>query len=71
MIKKYFSTLRLFRQVRGFGQAALADRVGISQAMLSFLENRRRRPSPALRARLARVLGLPADELFPPNEAPK
>ena len=55
--------LKEARDERGWTQAALAARLGVSQGYVALLESGRRQPSDALRRRLARVLQLPATSL--------
>jgi len=62
------SSLRITRILRGYLQAEIAGRCGVSQSYFSRLEVGRERPSLALRRKLSRVLGLPAAVLFPPED---
>lgn len=55
--------LKEARDERGWTQATLAARLGLSQGYVALLESGRRKPSDALRRRLARVLQLPATSL--------
>jgi transcriptional regulator with XRE-family HTH domain len=55
--------LKEARDERGWTQATLAARLGVSQGYVALLESGRRQPSDALRRRLARVLQLPATSL--------
>ena len=55
--------IRDARDAKGWTQAGLATRLGVSQGYVALLEQGVRRPSDALRRRLARVLQLPATSL--------
>ena len=57
--------LRLARLRSGAPQFVLAKRARLAASRLSVLERGYDEPSDAERATLARVLGLPAEELFP------
>lgn len=52
------------RKRQGLSQAALARRTGIHPAAISQLETGTAHPWPGWKARLARALGVPGDELF-------
>jgi len=60
--------LRSAREAKGWTQQETAEKLGVSQAYLSLLESRRRRPSPRLLNRLARVFDWPATALPPRHE---
>ena len=51
--------LKQYRHDQGFTQNAIANKVGISIAFYSMIENNRRRPSAAVARRIAEVLGFP------------
>lgn len=55
--------IRDAREARGLTQADLAERAGVAQAYLSYLEQDQREPSLSIAARLARELGIALDEL--------
>ena len=56
--------LREMRQRRGWTQAQLAERVEVSRQTINYVENGTYCPSTYLALRLARVLGVPFEELF-------
>jgi transcriptional regulator with XRE-family HTH domain len=56
--------LRRLRTARGWTQARVARRVGVSVPYLSMLERGVREPSLAVLRRLARVLGVPTAALL-------
>lgn len=55
--------IRDAREARGLTQADLAERAGVAQAYLSYLEQDQREPSLSIAARLARELGIALEEL--------
>lgn len=57
--------LQDFRRQRGWTQAELATRLGVSQGYVALLEQGQRAPSASLRRRMVRVLDLPATMLAP------
>lgn len=59
--------IREIRIRRGMSQTQLACRAGVAGSMLSDAERGVRHPYPKMRRQLARVLGVPVDELFPPS----
>ena len=59
------TTLKVERMKKGMKQWRLASLVGISQAELSNYEVGRRRCPADLRHRIAEVLDMPVDTLFP------
>jgi len=59
------TTLKLERVRKGIRQWRLASLVGISQTELSHYEVGRRRCPADLRHKIANVLDLPVDQLFP------
>jgi putative molybdopterin biosynthesis protein len=63
------SRVKLHRQGRGWSQAELAARAGVSRAAVSAIEARRLVPSVAAAMSLARVLGTGVEELFGPRPA--
>ena len=58
------SRIRNIRKALGIRQAALADRVGVTQSHISELENNQNSPSAVLLQKLADVLDVPVDALF-------
>ena len=57
--------LRNMRRTRTISQAELAGLLGVSQQTLSKFENGRLVPSKDVQARIAAILGVTRDELFP------
>jgi len=55
--------IRRARKARNLSQAELAERAGISQAVISYYENERASPSDSTSEKLAAALGLKADDL--------
>jgi len=58
------SPLAFWRRRRGLTQAALARQAGVAQNYLSDLETGRRQGSPAQWLRIARIVGVPLEELI-------
>jgi putative transcriptional regulator len=56
--------LREAREVKGWTQAELAARVGVSRKTINTVENRVFTPSATLAIKLAMALGLNVEELF-------
>jgi transcriptional regulator with XRE-family HTH domain len=54
------------RELRGWSAADLARHAGVSEAAVSRIEARKRRPNAATVAKLARALGLPLADLLEP-----
>ncbi len=65
------SYLRLARQRAGLPQFVVAKRARMSAARLSLLERGYDHPTSYERAALARVLGVPPEDLFPVEAAPR
>ncbi len=59
------SPLYLFRHLRRWTQAELAERAGLTQETISRLERGLERPRTSTRARLAEALGFDAEVVFP------
>jgi transcriptional regulator with XRE-family HTH domain len=57
------ATLQAARQARGLSGGVLADRSGVSRAMISKIERGETQPTAALLARLAAALGMTLSEL--------
>jgi putative transcriptional regulator len=56
--------LRELREERGWTQAELAARIGVSRKTVNTIENRVFVPSTLIALKLARALELPVEELF-------
>ena len=56
--------LKAKRSERGWTQAELAERVGVSRKTINTVENNVFSPSTTLALRLARALGVPVEQLF-------
>ena len=56
--------LEALRQQRGWTQQELADRVSVSRQTIISLEGGRYNPSIVLAIKLARLFGMPVEELF-------
>ena len=56
--------LREMREARGWTQAELAARIGVSRKTVNTIENRVFVPSTLIALKLARALELPVEELF-------
>lgn len=55
--------IRTLREARGLSQQELARRAGVTQAAITHIEVKRRKPSVRLVARLAEALDIAPDEL--------
>jgi transcriptional regulator with XRE-family HTH domain len=55
--------IRAFRKLKGMTQQQLADRLGVSVAVLGSLERGTRKQEPKLLERIAETLGIDYDEL--------
>ncbi len=64
MNEKLGNDLRAAREARGWTQAALAERVGVSRKTVNTVENGVFIPSTLLALKLARALGRPVEALF-------
>jgi putative transcriptional regulator len=56
--------LRVLRAERSWSQADLADRLGVSRQTVNAIETEKYDPSLPLAFRLARLFGLPIEEIF-------
>ena len=56
--------IRVYRAERGWSQADLADRLGVSRQTVNAIENERYDPSLPLAFEISRVLGVPIPEIF-------
>lgn len=54
MEKRYW--LIKFRERKGLSQSKIAKEIGVSQQMYNYIENGKRRPSPELAQKIAKVL---------------
>lgn len=61
------SRLKVLRAERDWTQEDLADRVGVSRQAINALETEKYEPSLTLAFKLARLFGLPIEELFFPE----
>jgi putative transcriptional regulator len=64
MAESLGNRLREVRDERGWTQAELAARIGVSRKTVNTIENRVFVPSTLIALKLARVLEVPVDELF-------
>ena len=65
----YGAKIRRMRHAQGLTQAQLAERLGISPAYLNLLENGRRRLTPDLLIRLARIFTIDLQAFGPEEDA--
>lgn len=56
--------LRVLRAERGWSQAELGERVGVSRQAVNAIETGKHDPSLPLAFRIARVFGLPIEAIF-------
>lgn len=56
--------LRELRAERGWSQAELAERLGVSRQTVNSIETERYEPSLSLAFRIARLVGLPIEKVF-------
>jgi putative transcriptional regulator len=59
--------LRVLRAERGWSQAELAERLGVSRQTVNAIETEKYDPSLPLAFRLAGVFGIPIEGIFEPN----
>lgn len=64
MAEALANTLREAREVRGWTQAELAARIGVSRKTINTVENGVFVPSTTIALKLARALGAPVEALF-------
>jgi putative transcriptional regulator len=62
--------LRLLRADRGWSQAELAERLGVSRQTINAIETGRYDPSLPLAFGLARLFGLAIEQIFEPGVQP-
>lgn len=63
--------LRVLRAERGWSQAELATRLGVSRQTVNAIETERYDPSLPLAFGIARVFGLAIEQIFSPQEVGK
>ena len=56
--------IRVYRAERGWSQAELAERLGVSRQTVNAIENERYDPSLPLAFEIERVFGRPLQEIF-------
>ena len=59
--------LRVLRAERSWSQADMADRLGVSRQTVNAIENQRYDPSLPLAFDIARLFGLPIEQIFDPD----
>lgn len=59
--------LRVLRAERSWSQAEMADRLGVSRQTVNAIENQRYDPSLPLAFDIARLFGLPIEQIFDPD----
>lgn len=64
MAEELLNRLREVRELRGWTQAELAVRIGVSRKTVNTIENRVFVPSTLIALKLARALEVPVEELF-------
>ncbi len=64
MADQLANRIREVREERGWTQAELAARIGVSRKTVNTIENRVFTPSTLIALKLARALELPVEELF-------
>ncbi len=60
--------LRVLRAERGWSQADLADRLGVSRQTINALETGKYDPSLVLAFKIARLFGQPIEDIFRPTD---
>ena len=58
------NTIKALRAEQGWSQAALADRLDVSRQTIISIENGKYDPSLPLAFKIARVFGLPIEQIF-------
>ena len=61
------STLRALRDARGWTQADLAGRLGVSRQTINAIETEKYEPSLSLAFQIARLFKLPIEAIFRPG----
>ena len=64
------NTIHEKRKALGLSQEQLAKACGVSRQTINAIENNKYDPTLALAFQLSRVLGVPVDGLFQPEEGP-
>ena len=64
MTERLANTLREAREARGWTQAELAERIGVSRKTINTVENGVFVPSTVIALKLATALGEPVESLF-------
>jgi putative transcriptional regulator len=62
------SRLRVLRAERGWSQADLADRLGVSRQTINALETGKYNPSLGLAFKIAQLFGQPIEAIFKPTD---
>jgi putative transcriptional regulator len=62
------SRLKVLRTEKGWSQADLAERAGVSRQTINAVETERYEPSLSLAFKLARLFGRPIEEVFNPDD---
>ncbi len=62
------NSIRQLRSERGWSQAVLADKLGVSRQSINAIETGRYDPSLPLAFRIAQLLGLPIEQIFDGEE---
>ena len=65
------NALHEFRERQGWTLAEISGLTGLSTQYLSLIERHKREPSPTMKVRIARGVGVPLAELFPAQETAK
>ncbi|MEO2195864.1 MAG: helix-turn-helix transcriptional regulator [bacterium] len=60
--------LRVLRAEREWSQATLAERLGVSRQTINAIETRKYDPGLPLAFKIARLFGLPIEEIFDPGD---
>ncbi|HIE93980.1 MAG TPA: transcriptional regulator [Acidobacteria bacterium] len=61
--------LRVLRAEREWSQATLAERLGVSRQTINAIETRKYDPGLPLAFKIARLFGLPIEEIFDPGDS--
>jgi putative transcriptional regulator len=61
---KLMNNLRVLRAKHDMSQEGLAERTGVSRVTINSIENSKWVPSTVLALKIARVLGVPVEEVF-------
>lgn len=59
--------LRLLRAEKGWTQAEMAERLGVSRQTVNAVETEKYEPSLGLAFKIARLFGRPIEEIFEPD----